>query len=76
MQQSLTPPEAIELRIRVGVIPERDHCQALAELYDPVTGVLIAQWSAPHARLDAWQHLLELATAKGKQQLGDAVEPF
>lgn len=75
-QQSLTPPEVIEVRLRLGVVPERDHVQALVELIDPMTGIQIAQWSAPHVPVDRWMDLLEEAAAKARQQLGDALEPF
>jgi hypothetical protein len=75
-QQSLTPPEVVELRIRIGLIPERNHVQAMAELVDPITGVLIAQWSNPHAKMDRWMDVLEEAVAKGRQQVALNVEPF
>lgn len=75
-QQALTPPEVIELRIRIGIIPESDHCQALAELIDPISGALVAQWSVAHAPADSWSHMLDTATAKGREQLESAIEPF
>ena len=75
-QQALTPPEVLEVRVRLGVIPERNHVQAMVELVDPVTGVLVAQWSNPHQHLDSWMALLEEATAKARQYLADSMEPF
>lgn len=75
-QQSLTPPEVVEVRIRLGVIPEHDHAQVLVELYDPITGVLTGQWSRPHASLDRWLDLLDWAHTTAKQHLGQTIEPF
>lgn len=75
-QQALTPPEVLEARIRLGLIPERDHVQAMVELVDPTTGVQIAQWSCPHANLDAWHRILDEALHKARGYVGDAIEPF
>lgn len=75
-QMSLTPPEVIELRIRLGVIPETDHAQVLVELFDPVTKVQIGMWSQPHRRLDSWSDMLDWATRKGLDVMGELLEPF
>jgi hypothetical protein len=75
-QQALTPPEVVELRIRIGVIPQTDHAQALVELLDPITGVQIAQASIPHGRVDGWLTMLDWATKKAAEYLGEALEPF
>lgn len=75
-QQTLTPPDVLELRLRLGVIPERNHAQAMVELVDPMTGVQVAQWSAPHVHLDGWMTLLEEAARKATGYLADAIEPF
>lgn len=75
-QQSLTPPEVMELHLRIGLIPSAQHAQALVELSDPVTKILTAQWSSPHVHSDNWQQLLEAALAKATQFLADNLEPF
>lgn len=75
-QQALTPPEVLELRLRLGVIPERDHVQAMVELVDPMTGVQIAQWSAPHVQVDRWLDLFDEAVHKAKHYLASSIEPF
>lgn len=49
-QQSLTPPDVIEVNARFGWIPSTDHAQWLVEVKDPVAGVLIGSWSMPHAQ--------------------------
>jgi hypothetical protein len=53
-QQALTPPEVVELRIRIGVIPQTDHAQALV----------------------GWLTMLDWATKKAAEYLGEALEPF
>lgn len=75
-QQALTPPEVLELRLKLGFVPERNHVQAMVELVDPVTSVQIAQWSAPHVEMDHWHLLLDDAVQKARQYVGDAIEPF
>lgn len=75
-QQALTPPEVIEVNVRLGVIPTTDHAQVLVEVSDPVAKVLIAQWSVPHERWSSWPHMLDSALAKAQQLAGDALEPF
>lgn len=75
-QQSLLQVEVIELRIRLGIIPERHHAQALVELVDPSSGVQIAQWSRPSADAATWYSLLDEAVQKAHEQLGAAIDPF
>ena len=75
-QQSLTPPAVLEVRLVLGLIPERDHAQAMVEVLDPTTHVQIAQWSAPHVSLDSWYRVFEEAVQKAQQYVGDAIEPF
>lgn len=75
-QQALTPPEVLECRIRIGLVPERDHAQAMVELVDPITSIQVAQWSAPHVHIDSWLALLDEAAAKARQYIGDHIEPF
>lgn len=75
-QQSLLQVDVVELRIRLGIIPERHHAQALVELVDPTTGVQIAQWSRPSADAATWYHLLEEAVAKAHEQLAATIDPF
>ena len=75
-QQALTPPQVLECNIRVGIIPTEDHAQALVELKDPTTGVLIAQWANPHVGLRDLDRLISQATAKAHSMTDYAVEPF
>lgn len=75
-QQRLTPPEVLEVNIRVGLIPSQDHAQVLAEMKDPTTGVLLAQWSSPHVSVrDVWT-TIDIATSKADVWIADACEPF
>lgn len=75
-QQSLTPPEVVEVRCRIGAIPSTDHLQALVEVLDPMTGVLIGQWSYPHARLRQMGGVVEWATTTMRKAVEDTLEPF
>lgn len=75
-QQSLLRVEVVELRIRLGIIPERAHAQVLVELVEPSTNTQIAQWSRPSWDADRWQELLEEAVKKAHEQLGAAIDPF
>lgn len=75
-QQALTPAEVYECNLRLGLIPESDHAQALVELKDPITGILIAQWSNPHQRLAEWTALLEVATQRARVFIDQSVAPF
>jgi hypothetical protein len=75
-QQHLTPPEVVEVRVRLGVVADADHCQALVELIDPVTGVQIAQWSNPHAPATRWYVVFDQAVDKAREYLATNCEPF
>lgn len=75
-QQSLIPPEVVEVRIRLGLVPETDHTQAMVEMFDPMTGAVLAQWSAPHGPLAHWYRLLDEAVRKTQEFIGSVVQPF
>lgn len=75
-QQSLTPPEVVEVRARVGIVAATDHLQALVEAFDPMTGVLIGQWSQPHVPLRQMGTLLEWVAATMRSAVQDLTEPF
>lgn len=75
-QQQLTPPDVLELNVRIGVIPSQDHIQVLVELKDPVTGVLLGQWSRPHGALREQGAFVEWALDKAREALADQTEPF
>lgn len=75
-QQHLTDPMVLEVNIRVGVIPSEDHVQLLAEMKDPTTGVMIAQWSHPHGTMHQLPRLLDDARRRVDAWLGEHAEPF
>lgn len=75
-QQSLTPPEVVEVRIRLGFVPETDHVQAQVDVFDPVTMAQVACWSHPHAHMSQWGALLEAASAKARQYVNETLPPF
>lgn len=75
-QQQLTAPDVLECNVRIGLVPDAEHAQAMVELRDPVTNILIAQWSSPHVHSDQWLSLVELAVGKAVRFIGDAFDPF
>lgn len=75
-QQSLDPPAAIEVRIRLGFVPERDHAQISVEAFDPTTRVQISHWSRPHFGIALWPQYLEEAVQTANELIAGSVEPF
>lgn len=75
-QQALVPPSAIEVRIRLGFVPERDHAQVMVEAFEPATRAQLAAWSRPHIAIRDWPGALEEAVSKANQYIAETVEPF
>lgn len=75
-QQALVSPTVLEVNIRVGVIAEQDHVQVLAEMKDPTTGVLLAQWARHHVTMHGLAQALVDAMAHANGWIAAAVEPF
>jgi hypothetical protein len=75
-QQSLTPPRVLEVNVRIGIIPEEDHAQVLAEMKDPTNGILIAQWSCPHVGVRNLWSALDEAVRRAGVWMADEVDPF
>lgn len=75
-QQALTPPQVIEGRLRVGLIPDQDHAQVQVDVFDPTTGVLLAQWSSPHFGLHQLPERLSRACQELQTLLDRVAEPF
>lgn len=75
-QQALRPPAVFELNVRLGLIPEEDHAQALVELKDPISGALLGQWSAPHETLRGYPQLLHWAVSQAVQAVDELLDTF
>lgn len=75
-QQSLLSIEVVEVKIRLGLVPERDHAQVMVEVLDPISGRLIAQWSRPSAAVAQWPDLLQEAIGKTNEYLEAEINPF
>lgn len=75
-QAALTPPEVIEVNIRLGIVIDSDHAQLLVEMKDPRTGVLIGQASRPHFRIAEVEQQLLWAVARGTNWVHEHVDPF
>lgn len=54
MQLPMFPADAVEVRIRFGVVPSANHVQWLVELIDPATKELLGMESMPHGELARW----------------------
>lgn len=75
-QSALTPPEVLEVNLRIGVIPSTDHVQVLVELKDPMTGILIAQRSTHHTDLRRMSGVVHAYMDTALGWLYDSSEPF
>lgn len=75
-QQALTPPVVVECNIRIGIIPSEDHVQVLAELKDPTNGVMLAQWSRPHATMRTLDEAIADAARHALVMCREAIGPF
>jgi hypothetical protein len=76
MQQSLVPPSAVEVRIRLGFVPERDHAQVMVEAFDPSTRAQLGAWSRHAFPIVDWPQVLEEAVERANQMIAETVEPF
>jgi NADH:ubiquinone oxidoreductase subunit D len=75
-QQSLLTVQVLEVRLRLGLVPERDHAQVMVEFLEPTTGRLIANWSRPHGGLRDWPQMLQDALDKTNEYLENEIDPF
>lgn len=75
-QQSLLVVEVVEVKIRLGLVPERDHAQVMVEVLDPVSSRLIGHWSIPAAGLREWPQMLQQAIEKANEYLEAELSPF
>lgn len=75
-QLLLIPPSAIEFRIRLGVVPERDHAQVQVEALEPETRAVLAMWSRAHFTISGWPEALQEAVERTNALIAEMVEPF
>jgi hypothetical protein len=54
-QQVLVPPDVLEVRLRLGLIPYDHHGRWLCEVIDPTNRELLAMASMPHFDLRSWE---------------------
>lgn len=52
-QETLLTPGAVELVLRVGIVPGGDHSQYQLEVWSATDKVLIGMWSNPHSPLSS-----------------------
>ena len=75
-QQVLLAEEVLEVRVRVGFIPSRDHGQWMVEVVDPTTDRLIDAISRPHFDLRRWDVEGPDFLSLLRTMLNELVEPF
>lgn len=75
-QQVLLAEEVIEVRIRIGFIPSRDHAQWMVEVVDPTTERLMDAMSRPHMSLQRWEVEGPAMWKIFRSLVDDLVEPF
>lgn len=75
-QEALIPPAAVEVRIRLGFVPERDHGLVMVEAFEPSQRVQLAAWSRHHFPIADWPAVLEEAVRKANTMIANHVAPF
>lgn len=75
-QQSLTPPDAVQVTLMIGIIPVADHSQWMVEVKDPKTGILIAQHSGPHRTYARLWEAVDEAVQQLRESVAESCEPF
>lgn len=75
-QTTLLGVEVIEVTIKLGMIPARDHVQAWIEVKDPTTDVLLAQASIPHRKVENLEHTLVWIVEKARKMIEESTSPF
>ncbi len=75
-QLALLPPDALELTLKVGVVPGADHVQSYWEIRDATSGDLLAAGSHPHSTMRACPGELLVAAREAMRALDDLVSPF
>lgn len=75
-QQVLLAEEVLEVRVRIGLIPSRDHVQWLIEVVDPTVERLIDAKSVPHRDLERYRDWRVELFDMLNEQLDDLIEPF
>lgn len=48
VQETLIPPNVVEVTLRLGVVNDGDHLQCAISATNPSTGAVLAMWSIPH----------------------------
>lgn len=75
-QTHLIPPSVVEVRARLGAVPETEHGQWLVELHDPVEKTLVGQRSCPHFPLDQLEDQLVLMVEAMRALVVETSSPF
>lgn len=75
-QTLIVPPAAVEVRIRLGFVVERDHAQLMVEAFEPSTRVVLAQWSRPSVHMADFPPAFQEAVQRANELVQEFVNPF
>lgn len=75
-QLTLSAGEAVEITLKVGLVPEGDHCQVQVDMIDPGTGRQIALCSRPHGSIDDAEYMITWGMDELMGYVRRALMPF
>lgn len=76
-QIAITQPPALEVRLKIGLVPKANHLQWLIEVMSPTDGQVLDMRSKHHAHLDQLDDELEAALASVNEIVTEYVsDPF
>lgn len=75
-QPALIAPPAVTVHLRIGVMGDANHVQAMVEVVDETTGDLLAMESWPHRDLERADGLIRMAALRAINLALDYVPPF
>lgn len=74
-QTVLCPPEVLEIRVRLGLIPADHHARWQIEVIDPSTKELLAMYSRPHFTIHTMDEEMAGVGARLGALLQDYLDP-
>lgn len=75
-QQSMFKGQSTEITLRIGVVPDGDHCQFQVEAMDLGNGELIAMTSMQHCNRARADEIFSRFSAAARELMFGALDPF
>lgn len=75
-QQLLIAPAAVEVRIRLGFVPERAHAQLMVEAFEPASRAVLSMWSRAAIDMADFPEAFEEAIQRANALVQEYVNPF